>query len=63
MVKLANTILTEGDHTNSRIVNINVSKINDFINEGVAVVPGFKVSKDGELQLLAVVDLMLPQLT
>ena len=43
-------ILTEGDHTNSRIVNINVSKINDFINEGVAVVPGFQgISKDGEI--------------
>ena len=35
-------ILTEGDHTNS--------KINDFINEGVAVVPGFQgISKDGEI--------------
>ena len=43
-------ILTEGDHSNSRIVNINVSKINDFINEGVAVVPGFQgISKDGEI--------------
>ncbi len=43
-------ILTEGDHTNSRIVNMNVSKINNFINEGVAVVPGFQgISKNGEI--------------
>ncbi len=43
-------ILTEGDHANSRIVNINVSKINSFINEGVAVVPGFQgISKNGDI--------------
>ena len=43
-------ILTEGEHTNSRIVNMNVSKINNFINEGVAVVPGFQgISKNGEI--------------
>tara|TARA_B100001121_G_scaffold310417_1_gene341314 strand:- start:4585 stop:5793 length:1209 start_codon:yes stop_codon:yes gene_type:complete len=43
-------ILTDGEHTNSRIININVSKINDFIHKGVAVVPGFQgISKDGEI--------------
>ena len=43
-------ILTEGEHTNSRIVNMNISKINDFINEGVAVVPGFQgISKNGDI--------------
>ena len=43
-------ILTDGEHTNSRIVNINVKKINNFINEGVAVVPGFQgISKNGEI--------------
>ena len=43
-------ILTDGEHTNSRIININVSKINDFIQKGVAVVPGFQgISKDGEI--------------
>ena len=43
-------ILTEGEHTNSRIVNMNVTKINSFINDGVAVVPGFQgISKDGEI--------------
>ena len=30
LVKLANTNLTEGEHTNSRIINMNVSKINKF---------------------------------
>ena len=43
-------ILTEGDHTNSRIINMNVSKINNFINNGVAVIPGFQgISKDGKI--------------
>ena len=43
-------ILTEGEHTNSRIVNMNVTKINNFLNEGVAVVPGFQgISKNGEV--------------
>ena len=42
--------MTEGEHTNSRIVNMNVSKINNFINEGVAVVPGFQgISKNGDI--------------
>ena len=27
-------ILTEGDHSNSRIVNMSVEKINQFLNEG-----------------------------
>ena len=43
-------ILTEGAHANSRIVNMNVSKINNFINDGVAVVPGFQgISKNGDI--------------
>ena len=44
-------ILTEGDHSNSRIINMNVEKINKFIsNKGVAIVPGFQgVSKNGEV--------------
>ena len=43
-------ILTEGDHTNSRIINMNVSKINKYLNEGVAVVPGFQgISKNGDI--------------
>ena len=35
-------ILTEGEHTNARIINMNINKINKFLNEGVAIVPGFK---------------------
>ena len=35
-------ILTEGKHTNARIVNMNVDKINDFLKEGVAIIPGFQ---------------------
>ena len=44
-------ILTEGDHNNSRIVNLHVEKINKFIlNKGVAIIPGFQgISKDGEI--------------
>ena len=43
-------ILTEGEHSNSRIINMNVSKINKFLNEGVAVLPGFQgISKDGDI--------------
>ncbi len=43
-------ILTEGDHSNSRIVNMNVSKINEFIKEGIAIVPGFQgISKNGDV--------------
>ena len=45
-------ILTEGKHSNARIININIKKINDFLNEkkGVAIIPGFQgVSKNGEV--------------
>jgi len=44
-------ILTEGNHNNSRIVNMHVEKINKFIsNKGVAIVPGFQgISKDAEI--------------
>ena len=43
-------ILTEGEHSNARIININTEKINKFIEKGVAVVPGFQgISADGEV--------------
>ena len=43
-------ILTEGDHANSRIINMNVSKIENFLKEGVAIIPGFQgVSKKGDV--------------
>ena len=44
-------ILTDGEHANSRIVNMNISKINNYLaNDGVAVVPGFQgISKEGEI--------------
>ena len=43
-------ILTEGDHSNSRIININIEKINRFIEDGIAIVPGFQgISKDGDI--------------
>jgi len=44
-------ILTEGEHTNSRIVNMNVKGINDYLSEGgVAVIPGFQgISKLGDV--------------
>ncbi len=44
-------ILTEGDHTNSRIININIKQINNFLDEnGVAVIPGFQgINKNNEV--------------
>jgi len=44
-------ILTEGNHTNARIINMNVEKINKFLSEnGVAIVPGFQgISKIGDI--------------
>ncbi len=43
-------ILTEGDHSNARIINMNVDSINDYIKKGVAVIPGFQgISKNGDI--------------
>ena len=47
-------ILTEGEHSNSRIINIHIEKINKYLNEeGVAIIPGFQgVSKNGDITSL-----------
>ena len=43
-------ILAEGEHANARIINMNINKINHYLNEGVAVVPGFQgISKNGDI--------------
>ena len=44
-------ILTEGEHSNARIINMNVKKINDYLSKkGVAIIPGFQgVSKNGDV--------------
>ena len=44
-------ILTEGEYSNSRIVNINIEKINKYLNDGgVAIIPGFQgISKNGDI--------------
>ncbi|MBD1150068.1 aspartate kinase [Pelagibacterales bacterium SAG-MED29] len=44
-------ILTEGEHSNSRIININIKEINKFLSEkGVAIIPGFQgISKSGDV--------------
>tara|TARA_B100001093_G_scaffold518922_1_gene605582 strand:- start:568 stop:1779 length:1212 start_codon:yes stop_codon:yes gene_type:complete len=44
-------ILTDGDQSNARIINIGVSKINKFLSEkGVAIIPGFQgISKTGDV--------------
>ena len=44
-------ILTEGEHTNARIINMNVTKINKYLSEkGIAIIPGFQgISKDGNI--------------
>ncbi len=44
-------ILTEGEHSNSRIINMNVDKINNFLKDGgVAVIPGYQgISTTGDI--------------
>ena len=44
-------ILTEGEHANSRIININIKGINNYLSEGgVAIIPGFQgISKSGDI--------------
>ena len=44
-------ILTDGEHSNARIINMHVEKINEYLEEkGVAVIPGFQgISKKGEV--------------
>ena len=43
-------ILTEGEHSNARIININTTKINNYIKKGVAIIPGFQgISGDGDI--------------
>ena len=43
-------ILTDGEHTNSRIINMNIDKVENFIKEGVAIIPGFQgISKNGDI--------------
>ena len=44
-------IVTEGEHSNARIIHMNVKGINDYVTSGgVAVVPGFQgISKSGDI--------------
>ena len=44
-------ILTEGEYSNSRIINMNITKIDKFLSEkGVAIIPGFQgISKIGDV--------------
>ena len=44
-------ILTEGEHSNARIVNLSVTKINEYISEkGVVIIPGFQgITKFGDV--------------
>ena len=44
-------IITEGEHTNARIINMHIEKINEYLNNGgVAIVPGFQgISKNGDI--------------
>ena len=44
-------ILTEGENSNSRIINMNVKKINECLkNNEVAIIPGFQgISKKGDI--------------
>ena len=44
-------IMTEGDHSNSRIINMHTSKIESFLlKKGVAIIPGFQgISESGDI--------------
>ena len=44
-------ILTEGENTNARIINMHINKIDNFLDTGgVAVIPGFQgISSSGEI--------------
>ena len=44
-------ILTQGEHSNARIINMNITKINNFLFEnGIAIIPGFQgISKSGNV--------------
>ena len=44
-------IITEGEHANARIINIQTEKINKYLdNGGVAIIPGFQgISKNGDI--------------
>ena len=44
-------ILTEGEHSNARIINMKVDVINNYLSKGgVAVIPGFQgISKSGDI--------------
>ena len=43
-------ILTEGEHSNARIINMSIDGVNEFLNSGVAIIPGFQgISKNGQI--------------
>ena len=44
-------ILTEGEHLNARIINMNVKKINNYLKDnGIVIIPGFQgISKNGDI--------------
>ncbi len=44
-------ILTEGEHSNARITNMNIEKINEYLNQkGVVIIPGFQgISKGADI--------------
>ena len=44
-------ILTSGKHNNSRIINMNIDKVNNFLtNKGIAIIPGFQgISEQGDI--------------
>jgi aspartate kinase len=50
-------ILTEGENSNSRIINMNIKKISNFLNneKGVAIIPGFQgISKTGDITTIVI---------
>ncbi len=46
-------ILTDGEHTNARIINMSTNKINEYLKNGIAIIPGFQgISNNGDIMTI-----------
>ena len=46
-------ILTDGEHTNARIINMSTNKINEYLKNGIAIIPGFQgISNTGDIMTI-----------
>jgi len=46
-------ILTDGEHTNARIINMSTNKINEYLKNGIVIIPGFQgISNTGDIMTI-----------